>query len=61
MKYNELHRLLRKIGCYETGEQRAGHPYWYSPITKLYFTTSNHGKEEVPRGTLNNIKKQAGL
>lgn len=34
MKYNELHRILIRYGCYETGKQRAGHPEWYSPRTK---------------------------
>lgn len=33
MKYSELHRLLQKAGCYQTGEQRVGHPEWYSPKT----------------------------
>ncbi len=47
MKYNELHKLLKKVGCYQTGKQRAGHPEWYSPKTKRKFTTSNHGKQEV--------------
>lgn len=61
MKYNELHRLLKKAGCYDTGKQRSGHPYWFSPITGQYFTTSNHGKEEVTPGTLKNIKRLAGI
>jgi len=61
MKYNELHRALKKIGCYETGEQRGGHPEWYSPITNMNFVTSNHLSEEVRPGTLKSIKKSSGL
>lgn len=52
MKYNELHRLLRGIGCYPTGKQIAGHPAWFSPLTGQTFPTSNHNSEEVKRGTL---------
>jgi predicted RNA binding protein YcfA (HicA-like mRNA interferase family) len=62
MKYNELNRLLRRIGCYPvSGKQIAGHPAWYSPITGRYFPTSNHGSEEVKRGTLKNILRDSGL
>ena len=61
MKYSELHRKLKKVGCYPTGKQVSGHPEWYSPITKRFFITSNHEKEEVATGTLKNIKKSAGI
>ena len=61
MKYNELHKQLRKIGCYELHQQRNGHPLWYSPITGKKFTTSNHLSQEVKPGTLKSIKRDSGL
>ena len=61
MKYTELTKQLKKIGCYDTGEQQAGHPLWFSPVTGKFFKMSNHGSEEVATGTLNSIKKAAGL
>jgi predicted RNA binding protein YcfA (HicA-like mRNA interferase family) len=61
MKYNELHRELRKIGCTRLKKQRKGHPLWYSPITGKFFMTSNHGSEEVKPGTLKSIKRDSGL
>jgi predicted RNA binding protein YcfA (HicA-like mRNA interferase family) len=62
MKYNELHRLLRKIGCYPvSGKQISGHPAWFSPITGRYFPTSHHGGEEVKKGTLKSILNESGL
>ena len=61
MKYNELTKQLKKIGCYDTGEQQAGHPLWFSPVTGKFLKMSNHGSEEVATGTLNSIKKAAGL
>lgn len=61
MKYNELHKLLSKAGCRDTGRQRAGHPLWYSPITDKYFKTSNHYSEEVKPGTLKAILRDAGI
>ena len=61
MKYNELIRLLKKAGCYDTGKQQSGHPLWHSPKTGISFQVSNHGKEEVAKGTLNAIKRAAGI
>ncbi len=61
MRYNELHKILRKHGCYETGRQMAGHPQWYSPITDAKFITSNHQAQEVATGTLKSILKAAGI
>lgn len=61
MRYNELHKILRRYGCYETNLQKAGHPQWYSPITGQKFTTSNHQSQEVATGTLRSILKAAGI
>lgn len=61
MKYNELHRKLRKAGCYPTGNTKAGHPEWYSPITDRKFTTSHHESQEVKPGTMKSILKDAGI
>lgn len=61
MKYNELERKIKKIGCYPTGESQNGHPIWFSPKTGKKFKFSHHGKEEVAKGTLNAILKAAGL
>ena len=61
MKYNELEKMVKKAGCYDTGAQQAGHPLWYSPKTGMTFQMSNHGSEEVAKGTLNQILKRAGL
>lgn len=61
MKYKELHKLLRKAGCWDTDRQRSGHPLWYSPTTRKYFTTSNHLTEDVKPGTLRSILRDAGI
>ncbi len=61
MKYKELEKKVKSIGCYDTRKQMNGHPLWYSPVTGKYFQMSNHGSEEVATGTLNKIMKAAGL
>ena len=61
MKYNELEKIVRKAGCFNTGTTQSGHPLWHSPITGRDFKMSHHGSEEVASGTLNKILKAAGL
>lgn len=61
MKYTELIKKLRKIGCVPTESQQAGHPLWYSPQTGKYFQLSNHTSQEVATGTLRKIMKDSGL
>ena len=61
MKYSELHRLLRKFGCYPIDETIAGHPAWYSPKTGLRFPTSHHESQEVKKKTLKDILRASGL
>lgn len=61
MKYNELHRKLRKHGCYPTGRTMGGHPEWYSPITGRNFMTSHHESQVVKNGTLRSILRDAGI
>ncbi len=61
MKYSELERKLKKGGCRDTGRMMSGHPLWYSPKTDKYFRMSNHRKQEVAKGTLKSILKDAGV
>jgi predicted RNA binding protein YcfA (HicA-like mRNA interferase family) len=60
MKYSELEQLLRKAGCtiYREG---ANHTQWYSPITGKIFQVGQHKSEDVKKGTLNAILRDAGL
>ena len=60
MKYSELKRFLKQKGCrfYHDG---GGHEIWYSSKTGLYFSVGRHNTEDVKKGTLNSILKDAGL
>ena len=61
MKYNELEKKVKKAGCYDTGEELAGHPMWINPKTGVRFPMSHHKSHEVATGTLNQILRAAGL
>ncbi|MBC5747091.1 type II toxin-antitoxin system HicA family toxin [Dysosmobacter sp. NSJ-60] len=60
MRYSELEKLLKEIGCtvYKEG---ANHTLWYSPITGKIFPVGRHKTEDVKPGTLKSIKRDAGL
>ncbi|AQY22687.1 type II toxin-antitoxin system HicA family toxin [Riemerella anatipestifer] len=60
MKYSELHKKLKKAGCY-IYRQGKRHPLWYSPITGEIFPTGRHEGQEVAKGTLDDIRKRSGV
>lgn len=60
MKYSELEKILRQVGCYPMKEG-ANHTIWYSPVTEKKFPVGRHRTEDVPTGTLKSIKKAAGV
>ena len=60
MKYSKLKQMLIKKGCYKIREG-SNHEVWFSPKTKKKFPIGRHNKQEVPTGTLKNIKKNAGF
>ena len=60
MRYSELIKKLRAIGCTIVTEG-ARHTIWYSPITGKNFPVGRHKTEEVRAGTLKSIKRDAGL
>ncbi len=60
MKTSELTRLIRKAGCHFI-EHRGEHDLWYSPITGKEIMIPRHPAREIPTGTANRIKRDAGL
>lgn len=60
IKYSELTKQLRSIGCYIL-RHGSNHDMWYSPITEKKFPVPRHQSEDVKKGTLKCIKRDAGL
>ena len=60
MTYSELKKILKSNGCI-IDHEGANHEIWYSPITNKTFPVGRHKTEEVAKGTLQKILKQAGL
>ena len=60
MKYSEIHRKLKKAGCYIV-RSSGRHPSWYSPMTGRRFETSHHESEEAASGTVKKIERLSGV
>lgn len=60
MTYSELKKLLKKNGC-KMIRQGANHEVWQNTKTNKLFTVGRHKSQEVSAGTLQSIKKDAGL
>lgn len=60
MKYAEIHRKLRKAGCFIVRNGKK-HPIWKSPITDQLFETSYHEAEEAKAGTKKDIETRSGV
>ena len=60
MKYSELEKILRAAGC-RVDREGSNHKIWYSPITGETFPVGHHKTQDVPKGTLRNIFRAAGI
>ena len=60
MTYGELKRDLKKIGN-KLHRQGSRHEIWINPVTGEKYEVGRHNTKEVPKGTLESIKKSAGL
>jgi predicted RNA binding protein YcfA (HicA-like mRNA interferase family) len=61
LNYGELTRKLRRFGIELRRQGRGSHEIWWDPRKKLYTRISNHGSEEIKKGTLARILKDLGL
>ncbi len=60
MKTSELIKILKRGGCYILRNGKK-HDIWCSPKTEKEFPVPRHTSKEIPSGTCNNIKKDAGV
>lgn len=60
MKVSELKKLLKKAGCVIV-RHGSRHDVWFSKITGKEFVLPRHGSKELPTGTCDKIRKDAGV
>jgi predicted RNA binding protein YcfA (HicA-like mRNA interferase family) len=60
MNSKQVIRVLEKDG-WKLKAQSGSHKQFIHPVKPGKVTVADHGKKEIPPGTLNSILKQAGL
>ena len=62
MKYAELSRKLRELGCQELPRRGGGsHRKWYNPATDRYAPIPDWGSKDLKIGTVRGIIRQLGI
>ena len=62
MRYLEVARKLRKLGCEEIRRRGGGsHRKWHNPGTGDFVPVPDWGSKDLKMGTLRHIVRQLGL
>ena len=61
MRYAELVRKLRHLGCEFRRQAKGSHEIWWQPSTKKYTTIPRHEGRDIPKATLAAVLKDLGL
>ena len=61
MKYREVEKKLRKLGCLELKSKGSSHRKWINPTTDRGAPVPDWGSKDLKTGTLHAAVKQLGL
>ncbi|MEW5719209.1 MAG: type II toxin-antitoxin system HicA family toxin [Chloroflexota bacterium] len=61
MRYRELIKRLRELGCEYLRDAPGSHEVWLNPQTGDTTTIAHHEKREIPTGTFHSILRDLGI
>lgn len=61
MRYREIAKRLRKLGCQPARQGKGSHIMWFNPATKGYTAIPDWGAKDLNPGTIRGIVKDLGL
>jgi len=61
MRYRELIKRLRELGCEYLRDAPGSHEIWLNPITGDTSTIARHEGREIPTGTFHSILRDLGI
>lgn len=61
MRYREIVRKLRSLGCEFDRQGKGDHEVWINLENRRRTTVQNWGSKDIPAGTLNGILRDLGL
>jgi len=61
MRYRELAKRLRKLGCEHVRPGAGSHHIWWNPPLDRYTTIPDWGHKDIKPGTLSRIIRDLGI
>ncbi len=61
MRYKELAKKLRRLGCELDRQSRGSHEIWRNRLKGTRATVPNSGSKDLPKGTLSAILRHLGI
>jgi predicted RNA binding protein YcfA (HicA-like mRNA interferase family) len=61
MKYHELTKKLRKLGCEFVRQAPGSHEIWWNPANRLFASIPRHEGKDLPKGTVRAILRHLGI
>ena len=61
MRYRELTRRLKDLGCYQLRAAKGSHRYWHNPITDKVVSIPDWGNKDLRPGTVRAIIRELGI
>lgn len=61
MRYKELAKKLRRLGCEELREGRGSHRVWYNPENDHTVAVPDWGSRDLAAGTVRAIIRELGI
>ena len=61
MKYRDLSKRLRELGCEQICDGAGSHRIWWNPAQDRYTTIPDWGAKDIRIGTVRRILRDLGL
>ena len=61
MRYRELAKRLRKLGCREIRAGKGSHRIWQNPSTEQVSTIPDWGSKDLAPGTVRAVLRELGI
>lgn len=61
MRYRELAKRLRRLGCQQLRAGKGSHRIWYNPATGKVASVPDWGSRDLATGTVRAILRELGI
>ena len=61
MRYREIAKRLRRLGCQELRKGKGSHRIWYNPATEKVAAVPDWGSRDLAPGTVRAIIRELGI